>query len=234
MDQNTTLPEKKTVAETLLTKGNVFLHLDPRKEGVVVPDWLKDQLQLVLQIGHDLPIRIPDLEIGDDGVSATLSFNRSPFTCWVPWDSLFAMVGDNGRGMVWMSDMPAEIAAEIEREVQKNRIKDVPDVARTGLKSKQSAKNKGIKEKDDALEALPTDKPNGARTKKRRRVATARIAPGQVAPKTEKVDENSYASATESRPTLSNKKNHDTTSPFNRGQRKRKTRELPPYLRVIK
>lgn len=234
MDQNTTLPEKKTVAETLLTKGNVFLHLDPRKEGVVVPDWLKDQLQLVLQIGHDLPIRIPDLVIDDDGVSATLSFNRSPFTCWVPWDSLFAMVGDNGRGMVWMSDMPAEIAAEIEREVQKSRIKEVPDVARTDRKSKRSVKNKGLKKKDDAQETLPTEKSNGARTRKRRRVVAARIATGEVAPKTGKVGENSYASAKECRPVLSEKKTRDTTPPLNRGQRKRKTRELPPYLRVIK
>ena len=219
-----TMPDKKAVVETLLTKGNVFLHLDPRKEGVVVPDWLKDQLQLVLQIGHDLPIRIPDLEVGDDGVSATLSFNRSPFTCWVPWDSLFAMVGDNGRGMVWISDMPAEIAAEIEREMLKSQIEDVPVTTRTGRKSRRSYKNGGLRDSGDASDTGPTEKPNGSKTTKRRRVV-ARV---------EKVEEKSNSSAKEIAPTLFDKKRRDSTSPINRGGRKRKTRELPPYLRVIK
>jgi hypothetical protein len=224
MDQNLTLPDKKVVAETLLTKGNVFLHLDPRKEGVVVPDWLRDQLQLVLQIGRDLPIRIPDLDVGDDGVSATLSFNRSPFTCWVPWDSLFAMVGDNGRGMVWMRDMPAEIAAEIEREVRKSQAMDIPAFARIHRKRKRNGKDRALKELDQAPESEPKERPDAARTRKRRRVAGQKV----------KAEENPIAPAEESAPAVSAKKNHDSNSPHHRGERKPKARELPPYLRVIK
>jgi stringent starvation protein B len=113
------LPCKREVVERLLARGMVFLHLDPRREGVEVPGWLKDQIQIVLQIGLDMPIPIPDLHLEEQGIFATLSFNRSPFSCIVPWRAIFAVVGDDGRGMVWPEDMPPEIAAEVEREVRR-------------------------------------------------------------------------------------------------------------------
>lgn len=115
------LPNKKDVARALLLKGTVFVHLDPRVDAVVVPQWLKRQPQLVLQVGLDLPIPIPDLRLDDVGVFGTLSFNRTAFTCMVPWGAVFAVVGDDGRGMVWPGSMPNEIAAEVEREVRRAR-----------------------------------------------------------------------------------------------------------------
>lgn len=115
------LPNKKDVARALLLKGTVFVHLDPRSDTVAVPPWLKRQPQLVLQVGLDMPVPIPDLRVDDSGVLGTLSFNRTSFTCVVPWDAVFAVVGDDGRGMVWPASMPPEIAAEVEREARRTR-----------------------------------------------------------------------------------------------------------------
>jgi hypothetical protein len=115
------LPNKKDVARALLLKGTVFVHLDPRSDSVAVPAWLKRQPQLVLQVGLDMPVPIPDLRVDDSGVIGTLSFSRTSFTCVVPWDAVFAVVGDDGRGMVWPASMPPEIAAEVEREAQRGR-----------------------------------------------------------------------------------------------------------------
>ncbi len=109
-------PPKQEVARALLLRGSVFVHLDPRSKGVRVPDWLRDQPQLVLQIGLDMLIPIPDLRVDDDGVYGTLSFRQRPFTCAVDWGAVFALVGEDGRGMVWPEDLPPEIAAEVERE----------------------------------------------------------------------------------------------------------------------
>ncbi len=92
----------------------MFVYLDPRQERVRVPPWLAQQPQLVLQVGLDLPVPIPDLRVDDAGVYGTLSFNRAPFSCAVPWDAVFALVGDDGMGVVWHDDMPEEIAAEVE------------------------------------------------------------------------------------------------------------------------
>lgn len=93
----------------LLAKSGVFLHIDPRREGVSVPVQFRKQAELVLQVGLNMAVPIRDLEVDDDGVSCTLSFNRSPFWCRMPWGSVFAIVSDEDRrGVVWPEDVPPE------------------------------------------------------------------------------------------------------------------------------
>jgi stringent starvation protein B len=120
-DGTASLPLKRDVALTILAKGSLFVHLDPRQPAVQVPSWLRQQPQLVLQVGYQMTIAINDLRVDDDCVFGTLSFSRTPFTCRVPWEAVFALVGDDGRGMVWPESMPIEIASEVEREA--NRAK---------------------------------------------------------------------------------------------------------------
>ncbi len=115
------LPAKKDVARALLLRGSVFVHLDPRKAGVLVPTRLRLQAQVVLQVGLDMPVPIPDLRIDEEGVYGTLSFKGVPFTCFVPWGAVFALVGDDAKGMVWSTEMPTEIAAEVDREGRRRR-----------------------------------------------------------------------------------------------------------------
>jgi stringent starvation protein B len=106
------LPAKKDVAIALLEQSDVFVHIDPRPEEVRVPQWFKKQAQLVLQIGLNMPVPIRDLEVNDDSITCTLSFNRSPFFCFLPWKSIYALVGSDGRAMVWPDDIPPEVAAQ--------------------------------------------------------------------------------------------------------------------------
>lgn len=110
------LPPKHLVAEALLDDGSVFVHFDPRVPGVVAPPHFKAQPQLVFQFGSGLAIPIPDLLVDEEGISGTLSFQRTPHACFVPWDAVFALVGDDGKGMVFPDSMPREIRAEVERE----------------------------------------------------------------------------------------------------------------------
>ncbi len=107
------LPPKKDVAMLLLQGPSLFIHLDPRKPQVVVPAWFKKQPQLILQVGLNLANPIPDLNVDDEGISGTLSFSRSPFWCRVPWTSVYALVGEDGRGMLWPNDVPSEVAAQL-------------------------------------------------------------------------------------------------------------------------
>lgn len=109
------LPPKKEVALALLERSNVDVYLDPRASGVVVPPQFRKEPRLILKIGLNMPVPIPDLRLDDESMSCTLSFNRAKFYCVVPWLSVFAMVGDDGRGMVWPDDVPQELAARVER-----------------------------------------------------------------------------------------------------------------------
>jgi hypothetical protein len=103
-------PPKKEVALFLLEEEfSMFIHLDPRRPHVVVPRGFMGQSQLILQVGRRMAIPIPDLTVDDEGISCTLSFNRSPFWCRIPWSAIYALIGEDGRGGVWPEDVPPEI-----------------------------------------------------------------------------------------------------------------------------
>jgi stringent starvation protein B len=97
-------PTKKDVALALLSKSSIFVQMDPRREGVVVPKQFQSQRELVLQFGHDMRVPILDLEVDDEGISGTLSFNRRPFWCRIPWSAVFAIVNEERKGMSWPED----------------------------------------------------------------------------------------------------------------------------------
>lgn len=210
-----TLPPKKEVARTLLLRGSVFVHLDPRPSGVSVPPWLRNQAQLVLQIGLDMPIPIPDLRVDDEGVYGTLSFQRSPYTCVVPWEAIFALVGEDGRGMVWPDSMPPEITAEIEREVGRRRSdgKKPKPPGGTRRKSRRDEDTRPVAQQP-ALAAVPepADEPD----------ETARVTPLRVV-----ADRGAGASRKKAPAAVSTDRDKEK-------KRGKKPRELPPYLRVIK
>lgn len=117
------LPSKKDVVLALLQGPSVFVHLDPRKKGVVVPANFRKQPQLVLQIGLNMAVQIPDLRVDDDGITCTLSFSRSPFWCALPWSAIYALVSEDGPGMVWPDDVPPEVAAQMQAAVAKQQPK---------------------------------------------------------------------------------------------------------------
>jgi len=122
------LPPKKDVALALLEQASMYIHLDPRAEAVQVPAWFKKQPQLVLQVGLNMAVPIPDLHVDEQGLSCTLSFNRAPFFCMIPWPAVFALVGENGQAMVWAEDVPAEVAAQAQAQ-------KAPEKPRTHLRS---------------------------------------------------------------------------------------------------
>ncbi len=146
-------PPKKDVARALLLRGSLFVYLDPRRDGVRVPAWFGQQAQLVLQVGLDLPLPIPDLRVDDAGVYGTLSFNRAPFTCVVPWDAVFALMGDDGKGFVWAEDMPPEVAAEVDQAARRESREQV----RVGKPGPASATPKKDRPRLRAIEGGATE-----------------------------------------------------------------------------
>jgi stringent starvation protein B len=102
-------PSKKDAFLALLHAGWASLHLDARWPGVVVPAPFSSQAHLVLQYGRTMPIPITDLEVTDEGISATLSFSRVPHRTYVPWTAVYAISCTNGCGVLYREDVPDEI-----------------------------------------------------------------------------------------------------------------------------
>jgi hypothetical protein len=73
------------------TRGGVSIvlkpdwHHDPK---VVLPEYVRDLPQIHLMYDLNPVVPIDDLEVTVDGVAATLSFARSPYRTFVPWDAV--------------------------------------------------------------------------------------------------------------------------------------------------
>ena len=101
----------------LLEKSSVLMHLDARREDVLVPRILKTNPQLILQLGLNLAVPIRDLDVGDDGVKCTLSFNVDAVLLRAAVLRNFRdRLGRRCAAMVWPEDVPAEVARAAEDE----------------------------------------------------------------------------------------------------------------------
>src|SRR5581483_11721316 len=103
-------PSKQEAFLAFLQGGWTSLHLDARRPAVVVPAHLRGEAHLVLQYGHDLPIPIPDLEVDEDGVRATLSFSKTPQRTFVPWEAVYVVACVDGRGVLYHEDVPEDVS----------------------------------------------------------------------------------------------------------------------------
>ncbi len=233
MASTTRLPAKKDVALALLESATVLIHLDPRVEEVRVPPWFKKQPQLVLELGLNMPVPIPDLSVDDDAVSCTLSFSRSPFFCFIPWSAVYALVGSDGRSMVWPDDVPPEVVAQAEEAQQK----DKPKKARRA--HLRAVPDEGEQEEEEELEA-DSDEPAlegeaGAEDGVLGDTAQAGAEDGVLDDTGEAPDASPPLAAVEGRPPTEPEASPEPVEdeaepdPDDKGKRK-----LPPYLRVVK
>jgi stringent starvation protein B len=103
-------PTKRDAFNAFFGEGWVSIHLDARREGVEVPDEFAVNRHLVLQYGQNMPIPIPDLKVDDDGITATLSFSRTPHRTFVPWSAVYIVACNDGRGILYYEDVPEDVS----------------------------------------------------------------------------------------------------------------------------
>lgn len=231
--QPTRLPRKKDVVLQLLEQATVFVHLDPRGESVRVPPWFKRQPQLVLQIGLNMAVPIPDLEVDDEGLSCTLSFNRAPFLCVIPWSSVFALVDDQRQGMVWPDDVPPELSQQAQQQAKQAQARaELKVMPAPAPAAKESAAKEGAKEAKEAKEASPKRRAKKAPAAKTPRAATPKPARAQAAkPRAQGKAPAKRASAEKAPVQKAAPAPAQAPAAAAAGASKRK---LPPYLRVVK
>jgi stringent starvation protein B len=228
----TRLPRKKDVAVALLEQSSVFVHLDPRAERVSVPPWLKRQPQLVLQIGLNMAIPIHDLHLDEESMSCTLSFQRSPHYCVVPWNSVYALVGEDGRGMVWPDDVPPEVAAQMQQKAApKPKLAAVgPAPAEKATADQAPAKTA---EKASARKPASGGKSGGKRAAEEKKAATAAAKEAKPAAKKKRSRRKTKPEAEQEQAAVPEAEAPQAQQETLAGGAKNK-RQLPPYLRVIK
>ena len=236
----------------LLEQASMYIHLDPRADAVKVPAWFKKQPQLVLQVGLNMAVPIPDLHVDDQGLSCTLSFNRSPFYCMIPWPAVFALVGENGQAMVWAEDVPAEVAAQAQAqkppEKPRNHLRSVGEGESAPAAKVDAAK---APDKKAASKASRPGRPAATKAAAEKPRAKVKTEP-KAAPKTAKPAATKAAKVpTEAKATAKRPASEPRPAPEpTNGQKtpaqakpeaaravtegSKPKRELPSYLRVVK
>ncbi len=222
------LPAKKDVALAFLERSSVYVHLDPRPPSVIVPPRFKTQPKLILQVGLNMALPILDLRLDDEGIGCTLSFDRKPFFCVVPWASVFAMVGDDGRAMVWPDDVPSEVTLQAKEPPRVVAPREPKEGASAELppggagESAEIAKPKRSRKRPVLSAVAESGAQSGAAKAATKSVRT--IEGGERTPRA--------AQATAPRPAVAPAA-PPTPRPAVGGSRKRR-KDLPPYLRVVK
>ncbi len=103
------VPPKPEVFDVLLQRGrDVYVWLDPRRAGVLVPEHLRDHDHAVLCYSLNAHVPIPDLSMELTGIRATLSFDRRPIATFVPWTAVFMIRDGQGQGVGWGADCPPD------------------------------------------------------------------------------------------------------------------------------
>lgn len=100
---------KRVAVSEQLKKTKVYVTLDTRRSGVEVPEEFKGRAMLTLLLGNDLAVPIPDLDVGEKGITATLSFGREPFRCVIPWDAIYALSSDGNVGILFHQSKPDDV-----------------------------------------------------------------------------------------------------------------------------
>ncbi len=105
--------EKRDLLNRMLSEVRVVrIYLDGRQPDVKLPDgpWRKEPY-VILELGLDLPVPIPDLKINDYGVFASLSFGGKSSRCFIPWGRLFSIQDKaSGQGVLWKDGLPPELS----------------------------------------------------------------------------------------------------------------------------
>jgi stringent starvation protein B len=93
---------------------------------------------------------IPDLEISDENVQATLSFGGRSFHCVLPWGSIFGITSHGtGDGQVWPEDLPVEVVhtmSDRDASGRRNGTPEAPQAAATRPKPSLATVDGELKE----------------------------------------------------------------------------------------
>ncbi|MGB1698904.1 MAG: ClpXP protease specificity-enhancing factor SspB [Nannocystaceae bacterium] len=100
----------QSVVESLYASGRCpRLHVNASLEGVVCPDFIREQWQerLIIDLDASYPL---DLSFDEHGLGADLSFGGYVTRCIFPWTAIY-VVADRatGRGIVLEQNMPESV-----------------------------------------------------------------------------------------------------------------------------
>lgn len=111
--------QKKAILEEFLSHGTTRVVVNGTHPLTKLPEYLLEDYDVHLDLSYDFGIHFP-MSLEDDGIRAVLSFNRSSFPCFIPWDALWLARVQEGS-QLRMILFPESVPSAIQRQVEAAR-----------------------------------------------------------------------------------------------------------------
>lgn len=128
--------DKQTLTTRLLQRGDVIISIDPRRLGVMVPDYYKQRHQLDLRIAGGGDMRVV---VSRHGILGTCyAADGRPMSANIAWHALYAIAADNDptSGKVWTADFPPELKAKFAALNDRGPVKCGPEKRQRAVSTK--------------------------------------------------------------------------------------------------
>ncbi len=133
--------EKKRCIEELLAKGLIFIHVDLGNTEVVIPDFLRKEPALTLQISYTFQA---PLNILEDRIEADLKFQGTYEHCVIPFESLWGVsLEESNEEYYWIEEMSETLMRHLLSRMLGGKRPEFPE------EEKEVSKENGKKSKKD-------------------------------------------------------------------------------------
>lgn len=97
--------KKRELFEQMFEAGTAMVVFDASSPQVKVPSHFATERELRLNFSHNF--RLPDLEVDNEGIRATLKFAEGYCFCDIPWTVIFALQCEAlDKSALWPEDLP--------------------------------------------------------------------------------------------------------------------------------
>jgi hypothetical protein len=138
---------KRTALESRLSEGRVQVHLDSTIDGVILPEYLMGQVQVILNLSYGFKPEV--FVIDDHGVQIMLSFSGKKTLCVLPWSCFYVMQTLDSKGTIageseiFIESLPAALVRRVSRGHHDESGSDRDDVM-SGSAEGEHTPEKGI------------------------------------------------------------------------------------------
>lgn len=115
---NLRMPDKKLLMLGFMASGAVHVYVNPRMQGVQLPDIYRRDSRVCLAYGDCLPRPTENVQVDERGIKATLLLNEQPVDTTIPWSAVFYMETPAGGSAMWLDDYPDDLRQELESALQ--------------------------------------------------------------------------------------------------------------------
>lgn len=117
---------QKALLDLMLAHSEIVKLLLRPVPGTKLPEDLLKADQLVVDLGLDLPVPIPDLRCDEEGVYGTLSFSRAPFESFIPWSAVRALATNSALVQFPAAEYEQSEGAPAPQETPRAKLSLVP------------------------------------------------------------------------------------------------------------